>query len=112
MARNDKSEVERGGFVVYGPEQLPKVDSMRRDKSQPDFYGVPILTDAEVVFTTAKELGDKPASCYTCKEQTSQITCERLGPNIKVAKVTGSSDSGEPIEYWPCCSMHEYSDEK
>lgn len=111
MARNDKSKVESGGFVEYDEKQLPKVDSMRRDKSQPSFMGVPIMSDAQVLFTTAKELGGKPASCYTCKEQTHDFTCERLGPGVLVKKVTGSRDSGEPIEYWPCCSMHEFTDE-
>jgi hypothetical protein len=109
MGRDElKSAAEPGGFVEYGKEQLPKIDSMRRDKSQPDFYGVPILRDEQVLYTTAEELGGKPASCYTCKEQNPDKTCERLGPDIKVQKVTGSRDSGDPIEYWPCCSMHEY----
>lgn len=109
MGRDDlKSGTEPGGFVEYGPEQLPKVDAMRRDKSQPDFYGIPILRDEEVAFTRAEELGNKPASCYTCKEQTPDKTCERLGPQICVKKVTGSKDSGDAIEYWPCCAMHEY----
>ena len=110
MARDDKMKIEPGGFPVYGKEQLPKVDSMRRDKSQPYFFGEPILSDAQVLYTTGKELGGKPASCYTCKEHTKDLTCERLGPEIKVSKVTGHRDSGEPIEYWPCCSMHEYTD--
>lgn len=106
----DELKIEKGGFPVYGEEQLAKVDSMRRDKSQPDFYGVPILSDAQVLFTTASELGGKPASCYTCKEHTKDFTCERLGPSIKVEKVVGHKDSGEAIEYWPCCSMQEYTD--
>jgi hypothetical protein len=110
MGRDDlKSKAEPGGFVEYGPEQLPKIDSMRRDKSQPDFYGVPILHDADVLFTRASELGDKPASCYTCKEHTADFTCERLGPDIKVVTVIGHTDSGDPIEYWPCCSLQEYT---
>src|SRR6266849_1885406 len=109
MSRDDlKSKPEPGGYVEYGPEQLPKIDSMRRDKSQPDFYGVPILGDSDVMFTTASQLGDKPASCYTCSIQQSDLTCGLLGPSIKVAKVTGHTDSGDPIEYWPCCGEHDY----
>jgi len=109
MGRDDlKSKAEPGGFVEYGPEQLPKIDSMRRDKSQPDFYGIPLLHDADVMFTTASQMGNEPASCYTCQFQQSNLTCGLLGPNIKVAKVTGSHDSGDPIEYWPCCDMHDY----
>lgn len=110
MGRDElKSQAEPGGYIEYGPEQLPKVDSMRRDKSQPDFYGVPILHDSDVLFTTAEELGGKPASCFTCKERQSDDTCERLGPDISVKTVVGHKDSGDPIEYWPCCSMQEYS---
>lgn len=110
MSRDDKMNIESGGFPVYTKEQLPKIDSMRRDKSQPDFFGVPILTDSQVLYTTGKELGDKPASCYTCTEHNKDFTCERMGPEVKVAKVTGHRDSGEQIEYWPCCSMHNYTD--
>ena len=109
MGRDElKSKAEPGGFIEYGPEQLPKVNTQRRDKSQPDFYGVPILRDSEVLFTTAAELGNKPASCYTCKKQNSDLTCWHLGPTVPVKKFIGSSDSGEEIEYWPCCSVHDW----
>jgi hypothetical protein len=101
-------QVEKGGFVEYDKKQLPKIDSMRRDKSQPDFFGIPIISDEAVMFTRASELGDKPASCYTCQAQQSDLTCFYMGKGVKVAKVTGHSDSGEPIEYWPCCGMHNY----
>lgn len=109
MGRDDlKSKAESGGFVKYGLEQLPKIDSMRRDKSQPDFYGIPILHDADVMYCTASEIGNKPASCYTCQIQQSDLTCGLLGSGIKVAKVIGSQESGDPIEYWPCCDEHDY----
>lgn len=109
MGRDElKSKAEPGGYVEYGPEQLPKIESMRRDKSQPDFFGIPILHDQDVMFTTADQLGDKPASCYTCQLQQSDLTCGILGPNVKVSKVTGTQDSGDPIEYWPCCGEHDY----
>lgn len=111
MGRDElKSKAEPGGFVEYGPEQLPKVNTQRRDMSQPDFYGVPIISDAEVLLTSAEELGNKPASCYTCREHTKDFTCERLGPDIKVSTVIGSKDHGDQIEYWPCCSLQEYTD--
>lgn len=111
MARDEiKSQKVKDGFVVYGPEQLAKVDSMRRDKTQPDFYGIPILRDQDVLFTRASELGDKPASCYTCQAQQSDQTCFYMGPSVKVAKVTGHRDSGEPIEYFPCCGLHNYAE--
>jgi hypothetical protein len=109
MGRDElKSKAEPGGYVEYGPEQLPKIDSMRRDKSQPDFYGIPLLHDSDVMFTRASEMGDLPASCYTCSIQQSDGTCGILGPTIKVTKVIGHNDSGDPIEYWPCCGEHDY----
>jgi len=110
VARDEikSKSVEPGGFVEYGPEQLDKVNTQRRDKSQPDFYGVPILTDQEAMYCTASQIGHKPASCYTCDIQQSDLTCRLLGPEIKVAKVQGSRDNGEQIEYWPCCGMHNY----
>lgn len=109
MGRDElKSKAEPGGFVEYGKEQLPKVDSMRRDKSQPDFYGVPILNASHVLFVKASEIGGKPASCYTCQKQQSDYTCFLLGPEIKVSTVTGHKDSGDPIEYWPCCGSQQY----
>lgn len=111
MGRDElKSKAEPGGFVEYGKEQLPKINAMRRDKSQPDFYGVPILRDEDVLFTRASEMGDKPASCYTCHMQNADLTCMLMGPAIKVSKVKGSKDSGEQIEYWPCCSMQDYGE--
>jgi len=111
MGRDElKSQAEPGGFVEYGPEQLPKVDSQRRDMSQPDFYGIPILQDAQVLFTRASELGGKPASCYTCTKQQKNETCYLLGPEILVKTVVGHADSGDPIEYWPCCSAHQYGE--
>lgn len=112
MGRDELSgKAESGGFVEYGKGELPKVNAMRRDKSRPDFYGVPILTDAEVMFTTEAELGGKPASCYTCINQNSELTCNRIGPGVKVEKVKGARDSGEQIEYWPCCSGHYYCED-
>jgi hypothetical protein len=109
MGRDElKAKAEPGGFIEYGKEQLPKVDSMRRDKSQPDFYGIPILQDADVLFVRASEIGDKPASCYTCQKQQSDETCFLMGPEVKVQKVVGHKESGDPIEYWPCCGAQQY----
>lgn len=111
MSRDElKDKAEPGGFVEYGEDQLPKVDSMRRDKSQPDFYGIPILQDSDVGFVRASEIGNKPASCYTCSKQNPDKTCFLLGPEIKVSTVTGHGESGEPIEYWPCCSAQQFGE--
>lgn len=109
MGRDElRSKAEEGGFVEYGEEQLPKVNTQRRDLSQSEFYGIPILSDSEVMYTTSAQLGNKPASCYTCQIQQSDLTCGLLGPDIKVSKVRGAKDSGEQIEYWPCCDEHDY----
>lgn len=109
MGRDElKSDAEDGGFIEYGKEQLPKVNTQRRDMSQPDFYGVPILTDHEAQYCTAAEIGNKPASCYSCQRQQSDSTCGLLGPDISVVKFRGHKDSGEQIEYWPCCDEHDY----
>jgi hypothetical protein len=110
MGRDENKPAETGGFIEYDERQLPKVDSMRRDKTQPDFFGVPILKDSDVGFVTSAQIGDKPASCYTCHRQLSNFTCKLLGPEITVKTVIGHEESGDPIEYWPCCSVHEYGD--
>lgn len=111
MGRDElKSKAEPGGFIEYGKEQLPKVDAMRRDKSQPDFYGIPILQGSDVGYVKASEIGGKPASCYTCHMQLPDETCHLLGPEIKVSTVTGHGESGDPIEYWPCCSHHQFGE--
>lgn len=111
MGRDElKEKAEPGGFVEYDEKQLPKVDSMRRDKSQPDFYGIPILQDSDVGYVRSAEVGNQPASCYTCSKQNADETCYLLGPEIKVKTVVGHKESGDPIEYWPCCSSHQYGD--
>jgi hypothetical protein len=112
MSRDElKTGTEPGGFPVYGKEQLPKVNTMRKDRSLPDFHGVPILTDGAVMLCSADALGKKPASCYTCSFfNAKQETCALLGPDVMVAKVVGSKDEADPIEYWPCCSEHNYGE--
>ena len=112
MGRDElKSKAEPGGFVEYGAEQLPKVDSMRRDKSQPDFHGIPILSDGAVMLCSAEAIGNKPTSCSTCTFHNAKPeTCMLMGPEIIVDNVTGAKDSGDPIEYWPCCSEQNYGE--
>jgi hypothetical protein len=110
MTQRDGLKMEPGGFPVYGKDQLEKINSMRRDKSRPDFMGVPILSDSAAMLVRASEMDNKPASCYTCQAQQSDKTCFLLGPSVEVRKVTGSRKSGDPIEYWPCCGMHNYGE--
>jgi len=100
MSRDQIQSVDRPGFPQYGKEQLSKVNAMRADKTQPDFMGIPILHDGDVMLCSP----EKPASCYTCAFMLDE-TCALLGPEIIVAKVVSDGKEGETIEYWPCCSM-------
>jgi hypothetical protein len=112
MARDEiKSKESRPGFPEYGSEQLDKVNSMRADKTQPDFMGIPILKDGQVMLMSAEALGSKPASCATCTfKNADEENCMLLGPEITVSTVIGDEEYGDPIEYWPCCSMHNYGE--
>lgn len=99
MGRNEiKSKESRPGFPEYGPSELKKVNAMRVAKSQPDFHGIPILHDQNVTYTSAEQMQQKPASCYSCALMNSDSTCMLMGPDILVEKVTI-----EDIEYWPRC---------
>jgi len=91
---------DRPGFPLYGKEQLPKVNAMRVAQSQPDFEGIPILHDQNVTYTAASQMGDRPASCFTCAlNNHADDTCMLMTENIIVARVTI-----EGIEYWPRCA--------
>ena len=93
-----------GGFPKYGSKQLGKVNAMRRANTQPDFMGIPIIHDADVLYVKASEIGNKPASCYTCIFKNSKAgTCRLIGPSVLVQKFIK-----EGIEYWPCCGKHTY----
>ena len=111
MGRDEiNSKETRPGFPEYGASELPKVNTMRSDKTQPDFMGVPILHDGQVMLCTAEAIGNKPASCYTCTFYDGDSKCGLMGPSIVVAKVTGDQEYKNPIEYWPCCSMHNFGE--
>lgn len=101
------TKVKPGGFVEYGPDQLPKVNAMRTGKSQPDFHGIPIIHADNVTYTSESELKGRPASCYVCSlHNTPNNTCMLMGPTIEAAKVTS-----EGIEYWPRCSEFNAGEE-
>lgn len=94
------------GFPRYTESNLPKVNSMRENYTQPDFYGIPILHDMDVQFDHASDIGNKPASCYTCcLHNEPEGTCMLIGPTLKVVKLLSKG-----IEYWPCCGNHSYGD--
>lgn len=97
------------GFLKYGPKQLSKVNAMRRAISQPDIYLVPTLSKAKVLFVSAAEMHNEPASCANCIFYNWGKSCQLIGPHVKVRKIV----YGEPdkaIEYWPCCGMQTYGE--
>jgi hypothetical protein len=102
-------DIERGGFPIYTGAQIDKVNAMRRVKSRPDFRGVPTPTKGQVLFTTAESMHDEPASCYNCLTYNKdQERCKRIGPDVVIRKFTKGGEDGNPIEFWPCCSMQDY----
>jgi hypothetical protein len=107
MSRN--LEIEKGGFPIYDDKQLGKINALRRTQSQPDFHGVPILQPGHVLYDTAESIQDQPTSCYNCRTQNPEtLTCKRIGPNLLVKKFTKGGKDGHPIEFWPCCGMHDF----
>jgi len=95
------------GFLKYKSAHLSKINSIRRAKSQPDIITVPTLDKASVLFVTAAEMCNEPASCYNCKFYNYDKSCGLIGALPKVRKFTyGEPD--KPIEYWPCCGAHEH----
>ena len=107
----DGLEIENGGFPLYDEKNLPKVNAMRRVMSRPDFHGVPILQPSDVLFTTGESMQDHPASCYNCRTQNPKsLTCKRIGPEILVKKFTRGGTDGNPIEFFPCCGMHDFGE--
>jgi hypothetical protein len=95
------------GFLKYKSKHLSKINSIRRAKSQPDIYTVPTLTKDQVLFVTASEMHNEPASCYNCRFYNYGKSCGLIGPLPPIRKFTyGAPD--KPIEYWPCCGAHEH----
>lgn len=106
MSRGDL-HIEPGGFPVYGPAQIGKVNAMRRAKSLPEVDTPIIPTKGEALFTTAEEMHNEPASCDNCAFYDHPgRECNLIGPRPKIQKITKDG-----IDYWPCCSMHTYSPE-
>lgn len=96
---------------IYRAEDLRKVNSMRRANSQPTLTGVPVLSKEKVLFVGTAEMNNEPASCYNCVFYNSGASCQLIGPHVPICKFTyprsATSDS-KPIEYWPCCGMHQF----
>jgi|HubBroStandDraft_6_1064221.scaffolds.fasta_scaffold11292_6 hypothetical protein len=100
MSRSDL-KIEDGGFPVYRAAQIPKVNAMRRARSLPDVETPIIPTRGQVLFVTAEELHNEPASCYNCVFMRNDSRCALIGPRIPIKKYTM-----EGIQYWPKCGLH------
>jgi hypothetical protein len=101
------------GFLVYRDKHLRKVNAIRMANSQPTIDAVPILQKGKVLFVTAAEMDNEPASCANCVFYNSGRSCQLIGPRITVRKFTyppKATADAKPIEYWPCCGMHTYGE--
>lgn len=107
-------DIEQGGFPIYTDKQVRKVNAMRRAFSTPDSDTPIVPTKGQALFTTAESLNNEPTSCYNCIFYNSAaLTCALIGPRVPIRKlvypVRATADS-KPVEYWPCCGMHQYGD--
>lgn len=108
MSRN-VPEVEKGGFPIYGQQNLNKVNAWRRAASMPDLKDAPILTRAQVLFSTAESAHDEPRSCFNCPMYFEKAgRCKYYGQRIKIYKFIEGEKDGNPIEYWPVCGYWIY----
>lgn len=98
-----------GGFPIYGPDQLRKVNAMRMAFSAPDSVAPVVNTRGEALFSTAEEMDDEPASCYNCQFYNKKAeTCSLIGKHKVIKKLIWpmqATEEAKQIEYWPCCSM-------
>jgi hypothetical protein len=103
------------GMLAYEARHLRKINSLREADSQPDIYTVPILDKASVLFTTASDMNNEPASCFNCVFHNADAkTCKLIGAHIIIDKITWppvADAVSKPVEYWPCCSKHEFGKE-
>lgn len=113
MSRSDL-KIETGGFPIYGPGQLSKINAMRRAFSAPSSLSPVINTKGEALFTTAEEMNGEPASCYNCQHYNLKAeTCGVIGKRPTIRKIVWPMEpkpDAKQIEYWPCCSYHLYGE--
>jgi hypothetical protein len=113
VSRSDLKIID-GGFPVYGPEQLRKINAMRMAFSAPDSLAPVVNTKGEALFTTAEDMNDEPASCYNCQFYNEKAErCALMGPRKVIKKFIWPKEAtadAKQIEYWPCCSMQFYGE--
>ncbi len=94
------------GGPEYNEGDLDKINALRTAKTRPDFYGIPILTEADVLFVTAASRQHRPNWCGNCVMMNSQdSTCMVYSPNIKIQTFVI-----EPQKFWPVCGKHEFGE--
>lgn len=94
------------GFLVYEPENLRKINSIRRVISKPDAKLPPILNNGQVLFSAAEDAHGEPRSCYNCTFYNYGRSCGLMGPEIQIRKFiwpTKATADSKQIEYWPVC---------
>lgn len=99
------------GFLVYTPENLRKINAIRRIISAPDAKSVPVLEESAVLFSSAASAHNEPRSCYNCPFYNYGRSCQLIGQDIEIRKIVWppkpTTDSKQ-IEYWPACGFWIY----
>jgi hypothetical protein len=96
------------GFYKYKPESemVKKINTIRIGQSRPDLEGPPILTEGDVLFSSAASASDEPRSCYNCQFFNYEKSCRLMGKAVEIHKFTWPKerrDNAKPIEFWPVC---------
>lgn len=101
------------GFLVYEPENLRKINSIRRVISKPDAKLPPILNNGQVLFSAAEDAHGEPRSCYNCPFYNYGKSCRLMGPDVEIRKLLWppkqTADSKQ-VEYWPVCGYWIYGE--
>lgn len=109
MSRHDLT-IKEGGFPIYNEKTLSKINALRSTISEAGKTGVPILSKASVVFSTAESAHDEPRSCYNCPLFNEKLSrCQIHSPSIVIRKFT-QGKYGKDIEFWPVCGYWVYGE--
>jgi hypothetical protein len=102
------------GFVQYtgAGKFVTKSNTLRYVKSMTGGVNTVPLEKAHVLFTTAEELNNEPASCYNCRMFYDKAErCAIHLPSIQIKKFVGKAEEGgKDIEFWPCCGYQDYGE--
>lgn len=98
-------------FKIYTAEDIRKINSQRRVQSAPGDKTVPILDEAGILFSSAKEAHDEPRSCVNCPLWNYGRSCMIHAEHIVVRKFIWpkrATADAKRIEYWPVCGYWMY----